>query len=137
MKKEKDYRFIAALMLGIIAGFIVWVVLLVLKSAGAVNMNWGFVATSFLWITWILCGLMFLTLTIYGKLQQRYRRRKADARIILQAKAVGVWNTNAGGRALELYAKERGVKKYPGETDAHLRARIKEAAERRGGGHGK
>lgn len=57
------------------------------------------------------------------------RRRKVDARIIRQAKAAGVWNTNAGGRALELYAKEYGIKRYPGESDPHLRARIKESAE--------
>ena len=66
-----------------------------------------------------------------------YRRQKVDARIIRQAKAAGVWNTNAGGRALELYAKECGVQKFAGESDAHLRARIKEATESGGTGRGK
>lgn len=82
--------------------------------------------------TLIVGSVALIAATIWlNALKRWYRRRKVDARIIRQAKAAGVWNTNAGGRALELYAKEYGVKRYPGESDPHLRARIKEMAERR------
>lgn len=137
MEERKDNRYMAALILGVIVGVIFWVALLALKTAGAVKMGWGTVASGLLWLSWLMGGLFWLLLTISDKLKRWYRRQKVDARIIRQAKALDVWNTNAGGRALELYAKERGVKKFAGESDAHLRQRIKAEAERRGGGHGK
>lgn len=74
-----------------------------------------------------LLGLALLVVIELAK--RRYRRYKMETRIIRQAKAMGVWNTNAGGLALELYAKEHGLKRLAGESDAHLRQRIKEAAE--------
>lgn len=88
---------------------------------------WYGVAATFIEVTAAL-----IIATIWLKAKHWYRRQKTDARIIQQAKAAGVWNTNAGGRALELYAKERGVKKFPGESDAHLRVRILEQAEQTG-----
>ena len=79
--------------------------------------------------TLILATVALIAATAWLTVKKCYRRRKNDARIIRQAKAMDMWNTKAGGRALELYAKEWGLKRYPGETDRHLRCRITEAIE--------
>lgn len=88
-----------------------------------------------MWIVLIVIAIVVMvaaSVVLIAILRRWYRRRKMDARIIRQAKALGVWNTNAGGRALELYARECGVKKLAGESDPHLRARIKEKMESNG-----
>lgn len=42
---------------------------------------------------------------------------------------IGAWTPQAaGGRALELLAKEYGIRREAGETDRQLRGRIMEAA---------
>ena len=91
----------------------------------------GFVRGAFFIMLLSICAYVLLVVfaSVITMVKRWYRRRKIDARIIRQAKAAGVWNTNAGGRALELYAMECGVRKYAGESDAHLRLRIKEIAE--------
>lgn len=133
MEENKDGRLIALLIFGTLVGFALWLLLICLKIAGVVTMSWVPVLSGLVWLTWgVYCfgGLALAVVKMITELKRWNRRRKADARIIRQAKAAGVWNTKAGGRALELYAKECGVKKFPGETDAHLRQRIKEAAEK-------
>lgn len=125
--------------LWVLGCFALWVLLIILKAAGVISMGWIAVLSGIVWLPWLLAVTAVLVVTILyaaAKLKRWYRRHKMDARIIQQAKAAGVWNTNAGGRALELYAKECGVKKFAGESDAHLRYRIKEAAENGGPSHG-
>lgn len=46
-------------------------------------------------------------------------------------------DTGAGGRALELLAKEHGIQREAGETDRQLRGRIMEAAGSAGRQEGK
>ena len=110
-------------------------VLVFIKHAGELALC--FVRGAF--ISTLLCAaVVLLVQTITGVIhlvRKIQRRRKLDARIIRQAKAAGVWNTSAGGRALELYARECGVKKYAGETDAHLRIRIRQSVEYADGCH--
>ena len=55
-------------------------------------------------------------------------KREVNRRIIRQAKALGVWGDidKMGGRVLELYARKHwAIYREEGETDAHLRMRIK------------
>lgn len=70
-------------------------------------------------------------LDIIARIAGWRHRRKADARIIAQAKGAGVWDKKPlvlGGRALELKAWEDfKIKREPGEPDAHLRRRCMEA----------
>ena len=134
MEERKDKRPLAAIILCMLAGFALWVILICLKVAGAVSMKWITVLSGFVWLTWLafaFAALVAALVYLIAKVKRWHRRRKTDARIIRQAKAAGVWNTNAGGRALELYAKECGVKKFAGESDAHLRQRIKAGTEKR------
>ena len=74
----------------------------------------------------IAYGVKVLVLGLLAK----FRKRKRDRRIIRQAKAAGAWDKPdvLGGRALELRAwQQYGIKRKPGETDACLRLRIKDA----------
>ena len=72
-------------------------------------------------------GFILAVSDIIARIERWYHRRKADARIIEQAKAVGVWDKKPlvlGGRALELKAwQDYKIKRKPGESDAHLRFR--------------
>lgn len=139
MESGTNNSYMGVYILDMFAGFALWVILIILKAAGVVKWGWITVLSGLVWLPLIAFAFTVLVAAIVRqirKLKRWHRRRKNDARIIRQAKAVGVWNTNAGGRALELYAKECGVNRYPGETDAHLRQRIKAEAERGGGGHG-
>lgn len=74
-----------------------------------------------------ICLVVDIAFAIYKWIRQRKHRRKADARIIAQAKGAGVWDKTPivlGGRALELKAWEDfKIKREPGEPDAHLRRR--------------
>ena len=78
-------------------------------------------------------GMWLIAEDIYGRINRRYHRRKVDARIIKQAKELGVWDyvpIVLRGRALELKAWEDfNIKREPGETDAQLRRRCMAAAD--------
>lgn len=73
-----------------------------------------------------------VTVVIIEKTIRWHRRRKADRRIIRQAKALDVWDKKPlvlGGRALELKAwQDFNIKRKPGESDTHLRGRCFTAA---------
>ena len=61
--------------------------------------------------------------------QKKIRLWKVKRRIIRQAKAAGAWSIPiAGGKVLDMYAEAFGLKREPGETDVHLRARCMAAA---------
>lgn len=95
--------------------------------------------TEIIKITHILCfliaiyGALMVVLSVAGKIALWRHRRKADARIIAQAKAAEVWDKKPivlGGRALEIKAwQEFRIKREPGEPDAHLRRRCMAAAD--------
>lgn len=136
MEERKDYRYIAAAILGAIAGFVLWVILFCLKAAGVVTMHWALVLSGLAWLTWILYACTALVAAIVHqivKVKRWRRRRKTDRRIIAQAKGAGVWDKLPivlGGRALELKAwQDYKIKREPGETDAHLRRRCMTAAD--------
>ena len=126
-------KVMTALICGMFYGTVLYVLFHIAEAAGVVSTKWPATMFAIVWLLW----LAYFSILLAGHIQLRikqlelwYRRRKLDKRIIKQAKTAGVWNTNAGGRALELYAKKCGVKKYEGESDAHLRARIKAALEK-------
>ena len=83
----------------------------------------------------IMCvyGMWLIAEDIYGRINRRYHRRKVDARIIKQAKELGVWDCVPivlRGRALDLKArKDFKIKREPGETDAELRRRCMAVAD--------
>lgn len=81
----------------------------------------------------LIYGTVMTVLDIIARIARRRHRRKADARIIAQAKAAEVWDKRPivlGGRALELKAWEDfKIKREPGEPDAHLRRRCMTAAD--------
>ena len=72
-------------------------------------------------------GTVMMVLDIIERIALWRHRRKADARIIAQAKGAGVWDKKPivlGGRALELKAwQDFKIKREPGEPDAHMRGR--------------
>lgn len=114
-----------------LASFLLWIVLVFLKLLGAVDMNWIAIITGLLWIPFLLmliiCGVAALIILI-AHIKRKHRRKATDRRIIRQAKAIGAWTPQAaGGRALELLAKEYGIQREAGETDRKLRGRIMEA----------
>lgn len=77
----------------------------------------------------IAYGVKVLVLGLLAK----SRKRKRDRRVIRQAKEAGVWGKPdvLGGRALELRAwQDYKIKRKPGETDACLRIRCMNAADR-------
>lgn len=129
MDERKDKRLLQLLVADVIVALVIWAILLVLKGLGLVDMGWLAVLFGFAWISWLLMGLTALAVVIARevvKLKRWNRRRKVDRRIKKQAEAAGVWGRpNAlGGRSLDLHAQEwYGIKREPGETDAHLRRR--------------
>lgn len=137
MKERKDNRYIGAAILGLFVGFALWVILIILKAAGVVTMHWALVLSGLVWLTWIMYACAALVAAIVyqiAKLKRWHHRRKADARIIAQAKAVGVWDTPSvlGGRALELKVwNDFKIKRQKGETDAELRRRYVEEGRKR------
>lgn len=88
-------------------------------------------------LTLCCCLMIYYTVAmvynIIAWIKKRRHRRKADARIIAQAKGAGVWDKQPivlGGRALELKAwQDFKIKREPGEPDAHLRRRCMAAAD--------
>ena len=129
---HEDNNPIGAWILYALASFLLWIVLVFLKLLGAVDMNWIAIITGLLWLPFLLmliiCGVAALIILI-AHIKRKHRRKVADRRIIRQAKAIGAWTPQAaGGRALELLAKEYGIRREAGETDRQLRSRIMEAA---------
>ena len=115
---------------------LLWIVLVFLKVIGVVRIRWIGVVLGLFWLPLVLmcliCGVAALIILI-AHIKRRHRRKVADRRIIRQAKAIGAWAPQAaGGRALELIAKEYGIEREEGETDRQLRARIMSAAETAG-----
>lgn len=116
--------------------FVLWAILIILKTAGAVRMSWPLVLSGIVWLSWIMFLLVPALVALVrqaAKLKRWYRRRKVDRRIIRQAKAIGAWDkrpTPLGGRALELKAWEDfKIRRLPGETDAELRRRCMAKAD--------
>lgn len=114
-----------------LASGLLWILLVFLKLLGVVDMNWIAIITGLLWIPFLLmliiCGVAALIILI-AHIKRKHRRKVIDRRIIRQAKAIGAWTPQAaGGRALELLAKEYGIQREAGETDRQLRSRIMEA----------
>lgn len=133
-KRKTNYA-AAALCFEACAAIFLWVLLIVLKAAGAVEMHWALVLSSIVWIYWLLFAITAMVagfVYLIAKLKRWYRRQKVDARIVRQAKAAGVWgNPRAlGGRALAIHAWEYyGLVRKPGETDKELRRRCFDKAE--------
>lgn len=119
-----------------LASALLWIVLVFLKVIGVVRISWIGVVLGLFWLPLVLmcliCGVAALVILI-AHIKRRHRRKAIDRRIIRQAKAIGAWTPQAaGGRALELLAKEYGIKREEGETDRQLRGRIMAAAESTG-----
>lgn len=119
-----------------LASALLWIVLVFLKLIGVVRISWIGVVLGLFWLPLVLmcliCGVAALVILI-AHIKRRHRRKVTDRRIIRQAKAIGAWTPQAtGGRALELLAKEYGIKREEGETDRQLRGRIMAAAESTG-----
>lgn len=119
-----------------LASALLWIVLVFLKLLGVVRISWIGVVLGLFWLPLVLmcliCGVAALVILI-AHIKRRHRRKVTDRRIIRQAKAIGAWTPQAtGGRALELLAKEYGIKREEGETDRQLRGRIMSAAESTG-----
>ena len=118
---HEDNNPIGAWILYAFASFLLWIVLIFLKLLGVVRISWIGVVLGLFWLPLalmcLICGVAALIiLTAHIK---RKRRRKA----------IGAWTPQAaGGRALELLAKEYGIQREAGETDRQLRGRIMEAA---------
>lgn len=115
-----------------LASALLWIVLVFLKLIGVVSISWIGVVLGLFWLLLVLmcliCGVAALIILI-AHIKRKHRRKVADRRIIRQAKAIGAWTPQAaGGRALELLAKEYGIRREAGETDRQLRGRIMEAA---------
>ena len=114
-----------------LASALLWIVLVFLKLLGVVRISWIGVVLGLFWLPLVLmcliCGVAALVILI-AHIKRRHRRKVTDRRIIRQAKAIGAWTPQAtGGRALELIAKEYGIKREAGETDRQLRERIMQA----------
>lgn len=119
-----------------LASALLWIVLVFLKLLGVVRISWIGVVLGLFWLPLVLmcliCGVAALVILI-AHIKRRHRRKVTDRRIIRQAKAIGAWTPQAtGGRALELLAKEYGIKREEGETDRQIRGRIMAAAESTG-----
>lgn len=115
----------------VLASALLWIVLVFLKVIGVVRISWIGVVLGLFWLPLVLmcliCGVAALIILI-AHIKRKHRRKVADRRIIRQAKAIGAWTPQAaGGRALELLAKEYGIKREEGETDRQLRERIMQA----------
>lgn len=115
------------------AALIGWVLLVIIRALGIIDMHWAIVLTSGVWITWGICALIALAaviMHIIAKLRRRRRLRKVRRRIMKQAKAAGAWNVEiAGGKALDAFAVVYSMERQPGETDAEMRQRLREAIE--------
>lgn len=126
---HEDNNPIGVWILYALASFLLWIVLIFLKLLGLFWLP--------LVLMCLICGVAALIILI-AHIKRKRRRKVADRRIIRQAKAIGAWTPQAaGGRALELLAKEYGIQREAGETDRQLRGRIMEAAGSAGRQEGK
>ena len=118
------------LLFAVLGGFL-WLLLIVFKVTGVVSLHWILVLTGGFWISFLLLAIaaaLAVILIVAAKAKRWHRRHKVDLRIIRQAKTTGIWTPEAaGGRALELLAKEYGLHREPGEADKDLRIRIKKS----------
>lgn len=110
---HEDNNPIGVWILYALASFLLWIVLIFLKLLGVVRISWIGVALGLFWLPLVLmcliCGVAALIILI-AHIKRKRRRKVADRRIIRQAKAIGAWTPQAaGGRALELLAKEYGI----------------------------
>lgn len=121
------------IIIDVFASLLVWLLLICLKAAGAIDLHWALVLSSIVSISWVLYMLTALPVQLFVWIRRRLRRKKNDRRIIRQAKASGAWDKNPtplGGRALELKAWEDfKLKRRPGESDVSLRCRCMNAAD--------
>lgn len=132
----EDNNPIGAWILYTLVSALLWIALVFLKMLGVVRISWIGVVLGLFWLPLVLmcliCGVAALVILI-ARIKRRHRRKVTDRRIIRQAKAIGAWTPQtAGGRTLELLAKEYGIKREEGETDRQLRGRIMAAAESTG-----
>lgn len=129
---KKDNKYIEVILPDLVAGTVFSLIIVFFKLAGFIDLPWDILLAGFAWVFVALFFFsVFAMLATWGfiNLKNWNRRRKIDRRTIKQAKALGIWDEPKalGGRALELYAKEkRGLKREPGETDAGLRRRCME-----------
>lgn len=136
MAEKKDRRYIAALVVDILAALVLWAVLIILRGVGVVDMHWALVLSSLVWLSWLLFALTAIVagaVRVVARLKKRYRQRKIDQRIKRQVQAIGLWDhpQRLGGRALEIYAWEwHGLKRLPKETDKELRYRCLRSADK-------
>lgn len=140
MGERNDKNYMGCWILFTAVSGLLWLLLIALKAAGAIRMNWSAVVLGGVWIPSLLLlisAALALVLALLSHIKRRIHKRRVEHRIIRQAKAAGVWNKKPivlGGRALELKAKKAfKLKRLPGETDAQLRRRCAEPIE--GGGH--
>lgn len=115
-----------------LASALLWITLVFLKALGVVRISWIGVVLGLFWLPLVLMCLICVVaalVILIAHIKRKHRRKVTDRRIIRQAKAIGAWTPQAaGGRALELLAKEYGLKREEGETDRQLRGRIMAAA---------
>ena len=119
---HEDNNPIGVWILYALASFLLWIVLIFLKLLGVVRISWIGVALGLFWLPLVLmcliCGVAALIILI-AHIKRKRRRKVADRRIIRQAKAIGAWTPQAaGGRALELLAKEYGLERQTGSSAA-------------------
>lgn len=128
----EENKCIKVILPNFVAGTVFSLIIVFFKLAGFIDLPWEILLSGF---ACVFVALFFFTvfaitvIWIFGKLSYSIRRRKRDRQIIEQATFLGIWDEPKalGGRALELYAKEkRGIKREPGETDASLRRRCME-----------
>lgn len=139
MERKTENNLTLALIIDVCVALWLWLLLIVCKITGDVDMHWAIVLSGIVWITWLLMVLtcmIILLARLYGRMQRWRRRRKVERRIIAQAKAVGAWEKpmNLGGRALELKAwQDFKIKRFENERDAQLRHRCMREGERASG----
>lgn len=127
---HEDNNPIGAWILYALASALLWIALVFLKALGVVRISWIGVVLGLFWLPLVLMCLICVVaalVILIAHIKRKHRRKVTDRRIIRQAKAIGAWTPQAaGGRALELLAKEYGLKREEGETDRQFRGRIME-----------
>lgn len=137
---HEDNNPIGAWILYALASALLWIAIVFLKALGVVRISWIGVVLGLFWLPLVLMCLICVVaalVILIAHIKRKRRRKVTGRRIIRQAKAIGAWTPQAaGGRALELLAKEYGLKREEGETDRQLRGRIMAAAgeHRKAGG---
>lgn len=129
----EDRNWVGGWILFVITSFMVWIILILLKLSGIIQMSWIGILLSLIWIPFVFMCIIFLMcsfIILLAHIKKRHRRKVVDYRIIRQAKNLGAWRPQtAGGIALELLAQKYGLYREEGETDKELRERILDAIE--------